>query len=223
MPEAVAGTYTQSPAGTAFSTLYARAQNYIQGPQDANVAAIAKEGINEGIYRLNTRKWNWARISADIALVTGTQEYALGATFKAPRACQLLNPAGEVAGLLPWIDPKELDAFFPDRSASGSPEAYTIFNIFDNGKFTLARPPAAGFIASYAKVRLRYWRRTAVLSADADLFSGPSEFEPFLVWTARAVVAAHWNIAKYALASTRAEEFWLMLKRDDVMLETGDW
>lgn len=224
MPEAVAGTFTQtSPPGTVFSTLYLRAQNYVMGPSDADVATIAKEGINEGFLRLNTRKWTWARISEDLTLVTGTQEYAIGGTFKAVRSCETLNAAGEVNGQLGFVDPKNFEDVFPNRSVSGSPSAYTIFNEFDNGKLTLSCPASAGYVAVYKKLRLRYWRRTNTLTGDSSLSTCPSECEPFLVWTARAVVAAHWDNSKYLIAKQRADEYWAMLCKDDIMHEIGDW
>lgn len=221
--EATTGTFTQSPTSTLASVLWARAQNYILGPQDPSVQTIAQEGVNEGIYKLNARKWNWARFSQPITLAANVQEYALNASFKASRACETLNSAGEVNGQLPWIDPKNFDDMFYDRSSPTNPIAYTIFNVFDNGKLTLSYNPPAGFVATYPTLRVRYWRRTPILNTGTDVFTGPSEFEPFLVWTARATLASIWAPSKYAVAKRSADELWGLLRRDDVLLETGDW
>src|SRR3990172_4815255 len=215
MPEATTGTFTQAPAAIAFSTLYARVQNYVLAPSDTDVATIAKEGINEAISRLNTRRWNWARHHADITLVAGTQEYALSATFKGPRAAELLDSTGEVVSRLEFLDPKELDYLYPDRHSQGYPSHYTIFNEFANGMLTLSATPSSGFVTQYPKVRVRFFRRIPYLSADADLFYGPTEAETYLVWYARANVAAHWALDKIGFAEKRAEELWTLLVRDD--------
>jgi hypothetical protein len=223
MPEAVSGTFTQSPAATAFSTLYARVRNYVMGPDDAEVTTIAKEGINEAIARLNTRVWTWTRVHKDITLVAGTQEYALESNCKSPRSMQVLDTAGEVRGTLGFLDPKELDRLYGDRAAQGQPEHYTINNMFDNGKVTLSTTPTSSYVAVYSKLRFRYFKRLAYLSADADLFSGPTEVEPFLVWHGRALVASHWAPEKLAYADARAEKHWQELVRDDRLQELRDW
>lgn len=223
MPENSSSVFTQSPASTAFSTLYTRALNYVLGTSDTNQVTVAKEGINEGILRLNTVDWWWSRIALDVTLVAGTQEYALGTTFRKPRACETLNTAGEVNGQLGWVDPKEFEAVYYDRSTTGSPSAYTIFNEFVNGMVTLSCPPSSGFIAVYPKLRLRYYRRTAVLSGDSDLLAAPTEVEPFLTWLARATLAAHWAPEKVAFAETRAEKLWSLLRRENTTHELGDF
>ena len=189
MPENSTSAFTQSPAATAFSTLYTRALNYVLGTTDTNQITVAKEGCNEGIARLNLRKWHWALIAEETNTVAGTQEYTLGATFKAPRMLQLLNATsnGEVKGTLEWIEPKEIDVLFPDRSVAGDPTCYTIYNEFYQGQLCFNVRPTSSWVAQYPRIRARYYRRTAFLSGDSDLLAAPTECEPFIVWTARAI------------------------------------
>ena len=224
MAEQTAGTFTQSPAALAFSTLYARAQNYVLGPSDTEVTTIAKEGINDAIKRLNTRDWNWARTAASITFTAGEggREYQLATNFKSPRSFELLDSSSRIVGRLGYLDPKSFDLETISR-ASGDPAYYTVFNPFDNGYLTLSGPPSAGWIAAYPTGRLRYNRRTALLSADADLFAGPSECEPFLVWHARSVLAAHWDPSKFSVAERMAERQWEYLVISDVKSQITDW
>lgn len=226
MPENSSSVFTQSPASTAFSSLYTRALNYILGySTDAQYLAVAKEGINEGIERLNTRNWTWALMAAETNTVAGTQEYALNSAFKAPRMLQLLNATsnGEVTGTLDWIDPKEIDVFYPDRSVAGTPTSYTIYNEFFQGQLCLNVRPTSPWVTQYPRIRARYYRRTAFLSADADLLAAPTECEPFITWLARATLAAHWAPEKAAFAEMRAEKLWAALVRDDVRKTLGDF
>jgi len=223
MPEAQSGTYTPSPARTAFSTLYARVLNYVFAPSDAALTTIAKECINESIQKLNSRRWTWQRQHDDLTLAAGTQEYDLTATFNAPRSVQMLNTSTEVVGKLFFVDPKSFDEYFPNRSAAGTPEAYTIYNEYANGHLTLSCTPSSGFVTTYPKLRVRYYKRAALLSGDADLFDGPTDFEPFIVWHARASLSAHMTPDKIAFADKRSQEIWRDLVREDVLKETGDW
>lgn len=223
MPEAVTGTMTQVPAPNQFSVLYARVCNYVMAPSDTEVTAIAKEGINEGILRLNTRNWSWMRTNEDITLVSGQQEYPMLGFFKAPRACQLLDSGGNVVGTIDYYDPKDFDFWFPNRVTSDSLRGYTIYNEFVNSRLTLNSSPGAGVTSQYSKLRLRYYRRMNVLSADADVFFGPTEAEPYIVWYGRATVAAHWAPEKVPFAVRRYEELWADLVRSDVKRELTDF
>lgn len=228
MPEGSSGTFSQSPAAQLFSTLYGRVQNYVKGAGYSDVQTIAKEGINDAIKLLNTRLWSWARVKTDITLVAGEsgREYALNGAFKAPRSAELVDSGSKINGTLFWIDPKTFDELLPDRTARSDPARYTIFNVFDNGFLTLDGAPSTAFIAAHPTLRLRFYRRTNLLSSDADTVTSigvPTEFEPFLVWHARMVVAAHWDEDKFEKAERMAERWWQALKRDDGRVETSDW
>src|SRR3989304_581628 len=142
MAEATTGTFTQTPAALAFSPVYARVQNYIYSPSDADAATIAKEGINDAIKRLNTRRWTWLRTHADITSVAGEtgREYTIQANFKSPRHMELLDSSSRIVGALEYMDPKNFDFVFPDRT-SASISHHTVFNVFANAMLTLSGPP----------------------------------------------------------------------------------
>lgn len=220
MPEAVAGTFTQIPASTAFSALYARVQNYVLSPSDTDAVSLAKEGINEAIDRLNTRNWNWARVASSITLTAGTQEYALNGAFRAPRMAELLGTSGEVQDRLMYLAPTEFSDLFPFRNITGTPSSYTIFDEFDNGKLTLDVTPSSSYVGIYPTLRFRYYKRVPKLAADADVFYGPTEAESFLVWYGRATIAAHWSPERIGFANQRQQEFWNMLLRSDSRQDT---
>ena len=225
MPEQTAGTFTQSPAATAFSALYGRALNYVGAPTDTDATTIAKEGIVAGIKRINTRTWSWSLAAATVTFVSGEsgREYLVATNFKSPRSFELLDASSRIAGRLYWEDPKTFDRDFENRASANDPTHYTVFNPFDNGYLTINAAPTAAWVVSYPTGRLRYYKRVAFLSADAEVLAAPTEVEEFLVWHARMVLAAHFDFDKLPFAERQAERFWRDLIRDDVTHSLRDW
>jgi hypothetical protein len=233
MPEGTSATFTFNPANTAFSVLYGRALNYVHMPTGATEAvAVAKEGINDAIAQINTRDWNSLREMLDITLVAGTREYALDARFRNPISFELINSTGNPGGGLAFYPWKTFNIRYPDRRAtSGSPEAVSIYSLVTNGYLTLNVEPTAAFVATYAKIRTRFYARLPVLSADADTLGtinsvaigAPPEFEIFLVWYARALLAAIYRPEGVPYAERRWKDLWDLLLQSDRRIDTTAW
>ena len=232
------GTFpTQVPAATAFSVLYQRVLNYVQAPSDTTLTTIAKQEINDAISRLNQREWWWTRgVSPDIPLVAGTKEYILkfspvaapvASDFRSPRILERLNTTGEPIGSLPFMPMKTFSQTFQDRSnLAGTPSAYTIFNDIEQNVLTLNYGPSAAYIATTKNLRMRYFRRLAYFSADADTVStlfAPTDVEAFIVWYARAGLAAIFRPEAVAYAERRWQELWDFLVKASQKHDTTDW
>jgi len=225
MGEATTGTFSQDPAPSSLGTMIQRVSNYVLAPYDGDVALIATEAVNESILNLNIRNWSWSRRSENIDLVADTQEYALPVNFKAVRTMEILDASTPpaVSGKLDYLDPKLFDEVYFDRGSPGSPSVFTVFSEFENGMLTLSCPASADFVLIHPTLRLRYYSRLPILSATSDTIPAPSDVENYVVWYARASVAAHWVPAKVAFAEARAEKAWRNLLLADVRKEVSGW
>lgn len=218
------GTFSPTPAGVSFVTLYTQVSNYVGGPSDAEVVAISKEGVWDGIRRMNAHRWHWSRIKQDVTFTASQQEYSLGASYKEIRALELLDANAKVNGGLRFVDPKSWDEFLPQRiNSPGTPIAATIFNEYDNGLITLDKSPSTGFLTTFPTLRLRFWRQIPLPTGDNSLAEIPSFVEPFVKWHGRMVVAAHWDPTKVSFAERQADKHWMDIRRENTIYGTAAW
>lgn len=92
-------------------------------------------------------------------------------------AIKLINTTGGQEHDIPYIDQDELDEMYPDNGdttqyANGQPE----FWYEDEGTIRLFPAPADEYT-----LKLRYWKKPTILSADSDVPEIPSEFEEILL------------------------------------------
>lgn len=214
--------WAPTPAVRALSALQAEIGNYILAPDDTTLKATFVDYLNDGLDRLSTReRWPWLLTSENITLVADTASYELVTpTAKKIRHVHLLITGDKERGLLPFRDPKTFMLDFPDRSVSGDPECYTVFNMIADGKIDLSVPPSAGFIGIYPKLKVRMLKRMLRFSSGSTsdtlttLGGGPKELEAFIVWHAKAQAASVHDPAKAQYALGRAEIMWKALVAD---------
>lgn len=219
----VTGGSSQTPAPRAFSTLKTDVARYVLLPNDTDALTVAADAINDAIHRLNTEIWQWNMTYQDISLSADTAEYSLSAAFKAPRHAHFLDVSGNYRASLDYWGPKSFDLEFPSITASGDPQGYTVYNHLDTGNITLTPAPSSAFVASYPTLRMRYYARTQKLANAADVLAVPAEVEPFILWQAKAYMAATYDPSKIGYAQGQAEQLFRALKRDNVKSQTTDW
>ena len=221
--------WTPTPAASTLTTLQQVVAKYVLSPDDTEAQSLATEGLNEGVRRLNSRTWNWMLASEDVTLSASTADYVLSSNAaKKIRSVELLDSAGKVRSMIPYMDGKTFQTRYPDRSADGEPQFYTAFNLIANGTVTLSSPASAGFIGTYPHMRVWSFRRVSAYSATSDTLTtlghAPSEVERFVVWTACAYVSARYlqgGDPKLALAIRMADDAWTQLLADDKV--DADW
>ena len=220
----VVTTTSPTPATMTRSAMVSEVTNYVLLPEDGEAQARAVEGLNDAIRYLNMRNWNWSLTRHDITLVADTAEYGLAASFKGPRAAELLDSSSNAKDRLGWFLPRTFIDAYHDRSTSGTPDGYTVFDEQARGKVTLSCPCSSGFVSSYPTLRLWYFARLAYLTTDGDqAIEAPSEVCGFILWHAKMLIASIYDKTSLGMAKQMRDEVWRMLVRDDVAGQLGDW
>src|SRR5437667_2630935 len=99
MPEGIQANWSPSPGTSPLNTLLLGIERYVMAPDDPEAADLALEGINDGIKRVNTKRWCWSRTSDDITLTSAT-EYDLQSNFKSERSASVLDASDNVICVL---------------------------------------------------------------------------------------------------------------------------
>jgi hypothetical protein len=214
-----------TPAARAFSVLYDEALSAVGAPNVAEAKTVAKNGINNGIRRMNQRVWrSFGLKSEDITLVASTQEYALTDTsLKDPLHAELLNSSDAASGRLTYLAPKVFEQSFPYQDTEGWPRHYTIMNFVNDNKVRLSAKPQSSFVTTYPKVKLRFFGRLDVLSNDADLHGGNSDIEHFLVLNGELQLVRRYDPSRAGQVAQLVELEWRNLIKDDNSHGTRDW
>lgn len=220
----VVGSYTESPGQRSLSSLATEVARYVKMPNIPEALQVAKDGINEGIRRLNMVNWEWSLTYQDLTLVADTADYDLAARFRASRMMELLDANGKtLTAPLSFLTPREFSLCYPNRTQSGSPGAYTAFAVHESGQISFSCPLSAGFVSQYPTARLWYYQRVAYLTSDSDVVDAPSEVESFLVYIGKAEVASVFDEAKERSARANAEDVWRKLRAAHQDHLVSDW
>lgn len=218
--------WTISPAPRTLTQILTEVGTFLMSPQvssDSTLAGAMTDWINDGLNKLRTEeRWPWLLVTENVTLVAGTASYVLTTTTaKKIRHVHLLDSSNNEKSLLNYLDPKSFMDMYPDRSQSGSPCHYTVFNLNADGTIDLSVPPDAGFIASYPKLKVRILKRmgqffsTSLTDTITTLGGGPIELESFLSWHAKALGAMNMGFTdRISYAQGRADEMWTALIRD---------
>jgi len=190
MAVGVKGSVIVTPPNQTWAMLNGKIANAVGFGGDSKVLGLAGEGVNNATRYLNTRLWSWLLVSEDLTFIADQADYQLANDFNAPRNNELLDSSSKPKSRLVWQDPKTFGNEWVDRSVSGDPRAYTIFNIHDTGTVTLNVPPSAAYIAKYPTLRLRYYRRMQIYTSKAGIMKIPVEVEPFLEMYAKWEISA---------------------------------
>lgn len=214
-----------TPAVRAFSVLYDEALSAVGAPNVAEAKTVAKNGINNGIRRMNQRVWRAFSIkSEDVTLVASTQEYALTDTsLKDPLHAELLDSSDQATGRLTYLAPKVFEQSFPFQNTLGWPRHYTIMNFVNDNKIRLSSKPQASFVSTYPKVKIRFYGRLDVLSADGDTHGGSSDIEHFLVLNGELQLVRRYDPQRAPQVAQLVEMEWRNLIKDDAKHGTRDW
>lgn len=194
MASGIALAATISPPHMTLGDLRRFVLSYIQGgyssdgSPDNDLQVDADRAINDGIDELNELVWyKYLQDSQDFTTVADDVDYALAATFKDPRALELLDSSSNACGHLGYIPWKNFTYEIRERGDSGSPYIYSIR--YDTRELILSRPPDAAFVSSYPTMRLYHQRRHPLLVNPDDPLTEPREFATAVGWYARAHIA----------------------------------
>lgn len=213
----VGATSGVTPGGPSLSTLQQRVLSWVPATPDSQNRLAAKDALNAGIdLVLNTHRWRKDLPTQDITLIASTATYDLNDDFADSRTTEWLDSNDKVTrngGWCGFLDESEFDRAYASRETDGDPKAYTIR--YKSRLLEFSSPPSSGFISSYPKLRLRYYRRFQHLESPSDVFDGPSEFSSLLAWYARMELCGGRDLRK----ADRAERTYLRLLMD---LKTAD-
>jgi len=190
MAVGVGSSVTVTPPSQTWGGLKGKIANAVGFGGDTKVLGLAGEGVNNATRYLNTRLWSWLLVSEDLTLVADQADYSLSSNFNVPRNSELLDSSSKPKSRIVWQDPKTFGNEWVDRSVSGDPRAYTIFNIHDTGKVSLNVPPSAAYVAKYPTLRLHYYKRLQAYTSDAEAMKIPAEVELFLEMYAKWEISA---------------------------------
>jgi len=189
---------------------------YVQSPDDAEARRIAGDGLNEAIRELDARRWSWMETSHDITLSASTATYAVPANYKDTIWVEFLDSGGSRRGWLDYQDPITFLSDRKDDTSDGTPEICSVVNSYDSAVLTLDVPVSSSFASTYPTLRHYYWARVQIMVADSDTVNVPTEVESFILWKAKAYMAAVYDTSKYQIAEGKAEIAMGRLRADDV-------
>jgi hypothetical protein len=194
--------------------------DYVQAADEAHLRDVALREMNMALDECNSRNWKKLLASQDITLVASTDAYTLEDNFRDPLVALLVDSSGRRArlGYEEW---RTFHDLYDDRANYPSPEIYSI----DYGarQLVLQGQPNATFVTTYPTVTLHYYRRLVYLTCGSSTHGGPPEFNAFLIWQARAGLAAirgEATLARYA--EGKASALYAQLRRSDGNV-VSDW
>ena len=173
--------------------------DYVQGANDPELLDVAGRSLNMAIDEINLHAWKKLTGAHYITLSVNQADYALKSDFRDPAKCELLDSSGNPRRRLMYKDFETMQIEHPDGGLTGSPNFYTIY--YSERLVTLERLPNQAFIDQYPTMRLRHYRRIPYLEGQLKL-DAPSEFSLFVVWTARAELAAIRGESRSSLFAT---------------------
>jgi hypothetical protein len=220
----VNGGATQTPANSTLSQLQTRVLRYIGAPDHSEAQAMAISEINAAIGELNQRNWNWALTYTDLTMVVSTADYNLPANWGSARMAHWLNSSSVPVGKVSYLDPKSFDEAI-QYGGAGTPIAYTVYNFIDTAQLSLDVPMSAAALASYPKLRHRYFARVPTLVNASDTLPVPSEVEEYIVWAARLAccLSTDPDGNRMAKADVKASRAWQALVSKDCNNAFKDW
>lgn len=183
---------SQQPQVESFGALKNCVAIFVDGVNSPKVMEQAGKAIVDTIRQENMdHLFRFGRKqAAAVALVAATQAVTLASDFYAVSEVQLIDFTDLKPRLtLPYIPWNDLADVEPEQIKTGTPEAWTSRNTFDDSQILLYPIPDAGAAASY-KLLLTYFTRVEEPSADGDILDAPKEFSRVLCWGGRKVVAA---------------------------------
>ncbi len=185
-------------------------------PDDDTTLALAADAWNSAIRAYNRYCWPWELLTVDLAIVAGTDTYALPQAFKMPKAASRLDTSSRPYRRLIY---QPYDSFVDNYQSNltATEWMYTLRNVFETGQVTFYPVPSAA-----DTVRLWYYRRTPTLRRDEEPVEAPEEAcEAMMDWARYLLVsgkisdAGRIDIAYRQAMMSRAELVAFALDRGD--------
>lgn len=208
---------TEVPSKLTIEAMEQKVQLYCKGPEHAEAGTIARDGIREAILMMNTDVWEFSLTDFDVTManpIAGTQgrKYSIPANFKAHHSGEIVDSSGQIVGHVSHLSPKRFQAVFPWRDSGGLPSHYTNWNLADRAEIEFDAP---GSNLGYPTIRLHYYREIRYPAPGAPL-DAPVIAELFVLWSARAYLAAHIGSDRQVdYAEKKSGLFWGMLLGSD--------
>jgi hypothetical protein len=203
------------------SELMRSVADYVQGAAHPDILDISRRSLNRGIDRINSRVWKDLTTTQTITLVADQRTYDLSANIKKPMHCERMNGSGNAEGRYYFKEYKSLLEEHINQATSDSPSVYSLD--YSARKFVFNIPPSSGFASSWPTAKLTAYIRLPYLTQPDDVHGAPGEFNGYLIWEARAELAAVRGQDRSArFAEAKAGSLWRGLIANDSDQMT-DW
>lgn len=206
----IASGGTQQPQVSSFGALKQCVARTFNAENQPKMLELAGHGIQRAVNWTNLKgKWRFgSKQASDASLVAGTATVALQSDFFAVQEVQLINSDGDVASTLEYVPWGQFNVLEQKQSADGKPLYWTSRNSFDDNTIEVYPAPDAGAAADY-DVRVTYYERITIPTADSDIIDAPRELELVLCTYAEGYVAFvrdRTNVAAWASRKREAEK-----------------
>lgn len=206
------------PSSQAYSDLQRRACETVLLPRDPNSLRIAGEAINDGLRRMNTRRWNWSIRQRIITVVADKRDYPVPTDFASVSDGTWLDINQESSyPVIEYLDPINFGRLF--IMLNPRPKESYHFTVRNEYEFTdplrLAYPLDASLVQKHPFLRLMYYSNLPRLEAPGDTFQAPSEIELWVLAYAEAKMARVYAPSRYSSSRREAEILWTEILKSD--------
>lgn len=206
-----------SPGPRTANDMAYKVSNYVQAGNNPKIIRMATDEINIAIDRINSRNWEKMIGFYNIPLLADHAEYGVPAEVRETLHAELLDVDYEPRGKVVYWPYKNFMERFTGRRRGGSGRrtfGYTF--IYGQNKIWLSRKPSVDLVGATPYMAITYTKRLQYLENAGDSHGGPSEFNAYLIWAARAAVAESWGeLTKADRAERRKNILWQMLVAED--------
>lgn len=152
---------------------------------DDEAKAMALDFLDETIIEMNTHMYEFNLVQVTgITLVEGQAEYTLPTQFYREKLAYLKDSDGNTGEPMYYIDwPTFMRLYGKQPDTNAFPQAYSIRNVQNDGKVSLA-PSPDGRSASDYTLTVDYYRRIP-LASEVEVLTVPQEVEVTLLYGAK--------------------------------------
>lgn len=202
------------PHVEAFGDLKKCVARTFQGESQPQILELAGYGIRRAIdwVNMSVKLRCGSKQASDANLVAGTAGVTLGSDFFAVQEVQLIDSDGNVHSTLNYLPWGQFNEMEQRQNAEGKPLYWTSRNTFDDGEILLYPVPDSGAATDY-DVRVTYYERVNMPSADGDIVDAPRELGLVLCTYAESYVAYARNREDAAAWGSKKREAEKLLAR----------